>query len=124
MDSKVEESQNTSTIPPFSQNLELDKNLVLSNDTFEQNIKDKLKIIEKSNSEKLNSVAEYPSPYIFAIFSSKAYENYEETRKENYEKDLPKGWQLLTTAFNEINHYFGAAYWNAEKHQIIILVII
>jgi ankyrin repeat protein len=150
MDSKVEESQNTSTIPPFSQNLELDKNLVLSNDTFEQNIKDKLKIIEKSNSndafefnikqgnikhtkhkfkrqkieksnsEKLNSVAEYPTPYIFATFSSKAYENYEETRKENYEKDLPTGWQLLTVAFNETNHYFGATYWNAEKHQIII----
>lgn len=120
MDSNLEESQNTNTIPPFSQNLELDKNLVLSNDTFEQNIKDKLKIIGKSNSDKLNSVAEYPKPYIFAIFSSKAYENYEETKKEKYEKDLPTGWQLLTVAFNETNHYFGATYWNAERHQIVI----
>jgi hypothetical protein len=33
---------------------------------------------------------------------------------------LPTGWHLLTTAFNKSNDYFGAAYWNFERQQIVI----
>jgi ankyrin repeat protein len=118
MKRKREESQNeVNTIQPLSINLEIDENLVLSNDKFETNIKSELQNIEISNTDKLNSVAEYPTPYIFAKFSLKAYDK---TNKENYENDLPACWQLLTTAFNEFNGYFGAAYWNHKRQQIII----
>ncbi len=113
MKRKREESQNeVNTIQPLSINLEIDENLVLSNDKFETNIKSELQNIEISNTDKLNSVAEYPTPYIFAKFSLKAYDK---TNKENYENDLPACWQLLTTAFNEFNGYFGAAYWNHKR---------
>jgi hypothetical protein len=32
----------------------------------------------------------------------------------------PDGWKLLTTANNDKNGYFGAAYWHAEYQQVVI----
>jgi hypothetical protein len=115
MQRELVRNQNNSPVPPVSENLILDTDLVLSSDEFKKNIKyelQKTKLNEKSNIDKLNSVVEYPPPYIFGIFSSKVY--------ETDQNDLPMGWQLLTTAFNEKNGYFGAAYWNSESHQIVI----
>jgi hypothetical protein len=96
----------------FSINLKLDSNLKLSN----KNISSELEktVVQLSNIEKINSAAEYPTPYIFAKLASKAYDNDED------KNDLPCGWTLLTTASNESNSYFGAAYLNAKKHQIVI----
>jgi hypothetical protein len=103
---------NDKWLQKFSINLKLDSNLELSNG----DISSELKKIEQqlNNIEKLNSVAEYPTPYIFAKFAAKAYDN------EENQNDFPSGWILLTIASNKSNSYFGAAYLNIDKHQIII----
>jgi len=93
-------------------NLKLDTKLKLSNDNISSELqKTELQL---SNIEKLNSAAKYPTPYIFAKFASKAYDDVEN------KNDMPSGWKLLTTASNDLNSYFGAAYLNSEKHQIVI----
>jgi len=92
MKRKHEENQTENTISPFSKNLEEDIDLVLSNDQFGQKISYELKKIGRfnkiTNSDKLNSVSEYPTPYIFAKFSSIGYENYDEKPLEKSIKKI------------------------------------
>jgi hypothetical protein len=104
---------NDTWLQSVSINLKFDTKLKLSNDNISSELTKNTEL-QQSNIEKLNSVAEYPTPHIFAIFASKAYDDVEN------KNDNPSGWKLLTTASNDSNSYFGTAYLNVEKHQIII----
>ena len=102
--------------PPYSEKLDVDKHII-------ENFKLWLNIEHdtSSNIDKLNSVASFPIPYIFAKFASKAYENCGETEKQlkKYEEDLPQGWKLLTHASSS-NGYYGVAYWHSDCQQVVI----
>ncbi|MEW9810212.1 MAG: ankyrin repeat domain-containing protein (plasmid) [Candidatus Symbiodolus clandestinus] len=114
-----------SILPPFAKNLPVDTELKLSRNRIETLIKSLVKNRELSNLQKLNSISDYPAPYLLAQFASKAYTDLQAEEKLNdYEKRLalPDGWKLLTTAANQgaTNGYFGAAYWHPEYHQVVI----
>ncbi|XP_065649284.1 uncharacterized protein LOC136078150 [Hydra vulgaris] len=107
---------------PYSEKLKIDEHLRYSHD--KKIITDLLNknFLSKTIIETLNKVIDFPTPYIFAKFASKAYENYDPQQKNKYEKDLPLGWKLLATATNSAikNGYFGVAYCNLEKRQVVL----
>ena len=109
--------QTASTVlPPFSGELKLDKELILSNDDFKQSI---MKFYDKKISaiDQLKTTPAYPAPHILAQFANMAYDDY-----QHREPKPPDGWQLLTTAshFGIKNGYFGTAYWHPERQQVVI----
>jgi len=106
----------TESLAPYSEKIIVDERII-------ENFKLLLKIENNTNIkiEKLNSVANFPKPYIFAKFAYKAYENCNESADQikKYEEDLPKGWKLLTYASSS-NGYYGIAFWHSEFQQVVI----
>jgi len=68
----------------------------------------------------------FPEEKIIAKFSSRVYHEPKNPKgkwqliKPKNTELLPDKWVILTTAYNSINGYFGAAYWNANHQQLVI----
>jgi hypothetical protein len=110
---------------PFSRKLGEDRKLKLSNKNFKQTIYNCFKDKNLTPLSQLTDVPPFPTPHLLAQFALKAYRDYKTRETDTqYEKrlDLPKGWKLLTTAYNVKcnNGYFGAAYWHPEHQQVVI----
>jgi len=111
--------------PPFSEELNVDEKLELSNENFKQTIYDFFQDLIFTPLSQLTATPFFPTPHVLAQFASKAYTDYEKGETDaQYETRLalPDGWKLLTTAsnFSKTNGYFGAAYWHPEHQQLVI----
>ena len=104
--------QTASTVlPPFSEKLTVDKKLKLSHDDFKQSIVKFHDNKQISAIDQLKATPPYPTPHVLAQFAKMAYKDY-----KHEDPKPPDGWQLLMTATNSGNGYFGTAYWHPE-HQ-------
>jgi hypothetical protein len=74
--SQNDQQAGTSVLPPFSGNLFVDEKLKLSNANFKQTIDDFFKHKDISSLSQIRSTPPFPTPYVLAQFSSKAYRNY------------------------------------------------
>jgi hypothetical protein len=114
-----------SVLSPFSGNLCLDEELILSNKNFKQRIGDFFRDKDITHLSQLTATPAFPTPHVLAQFANKAYTDYERRETDaQYETRLalPDGWKLLTTAssYGNNNGYFGAAYWHPEHQQVVI----
>jgi len=114
-----------SDVPPFSENLIVDKKLKLSHNKFKQTIHYFFSDKNITPLSQLTSTSAFPTPHVLAQFASKTYTDYKPGETDaQYETrlDIPDGWKLLTTASNgsKANGYFGAAYWHPEYQQVVI----
>ena len=114
-----------SVLAPFSENLNVDGKLKLSNENFKETIDGFYKDQNISPLSQLTATPAFPTPHVLAQLASKAYRDYETKETDvQYETRLalPDGWKLLTTASNnsKTNGYFGAAYWHPEHQQVVI----
>jgi len=112
-------------VPPFSENLIVDKKLKLSHENFNQTIDYFFSDKNITPLSQLTATPNFPTPHLLAQFASKVYTDYKTGETDaQYEirLDLPDGWKLLTTASNvsKANGYFGAAYWHPEHQHIVI----
>jgi hypothetical protein len=122
---QLEPTGEQSVLPPFSGELNVDKELKLSRENFEQSIVSFFTGKVVTPLSQLTSTPAFPTPHVLAQFASKVYTDYKKHETDaQYEKRLalPDGWKLLTTASNSnnINGYFGAAYWHPEHQQVVI----
>jgi len=101
--------------PPFSRNLRVDAELNLSHGDFKQRIETFYPNEQLFPIDQLKATPSYPTPHVLARFANMAYRDCNEGDPET-----PVGWQLLTTASNVRNGYFGAAYWHPEHQQVVI----
>ena len=122
---ETDQSAGQSEVPPISQSLNVDEELISSKENFKQTIDDFFKDKNITPLSQLTATPHFPTTHVLAQFASKAYTDYKpgetDTRYET-RLDLPDGWKLLTTASNtsETNGYFGAAYWHPEHQQVVI----
>ena len=107
--------QTASTVlPPFSDELKVDKKLNLSHDDFKTTMKEFYANKQLSASDQLRTTPPYPTPHVLAKFAKMVY--------PDSKLGKPEGWLLLTTAshFGINNGYFGTAYWHPEHQQVVI----
>jgi hypothetical protein len=114
-----------SALPSFSGKLNVDQELILSNENFKQNIDEFFKDKNITPLSQLTATTNFPTPYVLAHFANKAYTDHitgETDAQYEARLALPDGWKLLTTASNTgtNNGYFGAAYWHPEHQQVVI----
>jgi len=108
--------QTASTVlPPFSGELRVDKKVKLSHDDFKKSVKEFYANKKLSVIDQLKATPPYPTPHMLAQFASMAYHDC-----KHGDPEPPDGWQLLTTASNFRNGYFGTAYWHPEYQQVVI----
>jgi len=110
---------------PFSGELRVDKEPILSCENFIQSIEDSFRHINLTPLSQLTATPPFPKPHVLAQFASKTYTDYKTGETDaQYETRLalPDGWKLLTTASNcrKTNGYSGAAYWHPEHQQVVI----
>jgi len=114
-----------SDVPPFPENLIVDENLKLSNESFKQNIDYFFSDKNITPLSQLTATPTFPTPHVLAQFAYKTYTDYKTGETDpQYETrlDLPDGWKVLTTASNgsKANGYFGTAYWHPEHQHVVI----
>jgi len=105
----------STVMPPFSGELRVDTELKLSHDDFKQSMEQFYANKQLSTIDQLQATPPYPMPYVSARFASMAYLDC-----KHGDPEPPDGWQLLTTATNCRNGYFGTAYWHPEHQQVVI----
>ena len=123
--SQSDDPEGRSVLPPFCGKLNVDKELQLSSENFNQSIEEFYRDKDQSPLSQLTATPPFPTPHMLAHFASKAYTDYKKRETDDqYETrlELPDGWKLLTTACNtsKANGYFGAAYWHPEHQQVVI----
>ena len=114
-----------SVLRPFSGELGVDEELILSCENFIQSIKGFFKDQNLTPLGQLTATPLFPTPHVLVQFASKAYTDYKKRETDaQYETRLAlsDGWKLLTTASygSKTNGYFGASYWHAEHQQVLI----
>jgi hypothetical protein len=123
--SHIDQPDEQSVLPPFTEELKGDDKLKLSHETFEQKIDNFFKHKDITPLLQLKATPPFPTPHVLAQFASKTYTDYKTGETDaQYETRLalPDGWKLLTTASNcsMNNGYFGAACWHPEHQQVVI----
>ena len=87
----------------------------MSHDDFKQSIVKFHDNKQISAIDQLKATPPYPTPRVLAQFANMAYDDC-----KHGDPKPPDGWQLLTTASNSGNGYFGTAYWHPEYQQVVI----
>ena len=87
----------------------------MNNDDFKQSIAKFYANKKLSAIDQLKATPPYPTPHVLAQFASMAFSDC-----KHGDNTTPDGWQLLTTASNFRNGYFGTAYWHSEHQQVVI----
>jgi len=120
---KPDQTAGQSILPPISSGLNVDEKLQLSNENFKKSIDDFFRHKDITPLSQLTATPPFPTPHVLAQFACKAYTDYLERETDaQYETrlDFPDDWKSLTTASNETNGYFGAAYWHPDHQQVVI----
>jgi len=102
-------------LPPFADKLRVDEDLNWRNEYFKTSIKNFLKEKKLSAIHQIKATPLYPTPHVLAQFANMAYRDCKQG-----DPNPPDGWQLLTTATNCRNGYFGTAYWHPKLQQVVI----
>ena len=123
--SQSDQLDGRSNLRPFSEGLEVEEELRLSRENFNQSIEDFYIDKNITSLSQLTATPPFPTPYVLAQFASKTYTDYktgETDAQYDTRLDLPDSWKLLTRGFNDskTNGYFGAAYWHPERQQVVI----
>ena len=107
----------STVLPPFSEQLKVDKELKLSQENFKKEIQEFYENKKLSVTDQLKATPPYSTPHVLAQFASMAYRDC-----KNGDPIPPEGWKFLTTAshFGIWNGYFGTAYWHPEHQQVVI----
>jgi ankyrin repeat protein len=121
---------------PSSWKLDVDKNLKRSHPNYLAEMLPHAGSSELTHEEKLdalrNPTPSYPDDYLLAQLAYRVYKEKEDGGEALDEvsgplsmkipRPLSEGWKLLTTAYHPgmRNGYFGAAYWNVDKRQVVI----